>query len=147
MAHPLNGTSHQQGGALSILTGGAAGRFRHLVPRELKIRSVLRGALLGVHLPGIARGRCFARPVLIPSATASQTVARELERSVPGVGSLSATVPTTSRLVHPGVFGAHLRACDTLGGETPHLQSREWMVREGWLQLGLSSQRPAACSR
>lgn len=43
---------------------------------ELKILTVLRGALLGVHLPGIARGSRFARPVLIPSATASQTVAR-----------------------------------------------------------------------
>lgn len=120
MTQPLKGTSHQQGGALSILTGGAAGRFRHLVPGEVKIRTVLRGALLGVHLPGIARCRRFARPVLIPSATASQTVARELECSVPGVGSLSATVRTTSRLVHTGVFGAHLRACDTLGDEAPN---------------------------
>lgn len=73
MAEPLNGTSQQQAGAQNILTGGAEGRFRHLVLRELKILTVLRGALLGVHLPGIARG---SRPVLIPSATATQTVAR-----------------------------------------------------------------------
>lgn len=46
------------------------------MPGEVKIRTVLRGALFGVHLPGIARGRRFARPVLIPSAAASQTVAR-----------------------------------------------------------------------
>lgn len=76
MAETGSRTSQQQGDAQSILTRGATGSFRHLVPGEVKVRAVLRGALLGVHLPGIARGSRFARPVLIPSAAASQTVAR-----------------------------------------------------------------------
>lgn len=77
MAETGSRTSQQQGGAQSILTRGATGSSRHLVPGEVKVRAVLGGALLGVHLPGIARGRRFARPVLIPSAAASsQTVAR-----------------------------------------------------------------------
>lgn len=76
MAEPERRTSHQQGSAQSILTRGATRSFRHLVPGEVKVRVVLRGTLLGVHLPGVARGRRFARPVLIPSAAASQTVAR-----------------------------------------------------------------------
>lgn len=75
MAEPESRT-YQQGGAQSILTRGATRSFRHLVRGEVKVRAVLRGTLLGVHLPGVARGRSFARPVLIPSAAASQTVAR-----------------------------------------------------------------------
>lgn len=66
---------------------------------------------------------------------------------MPSVVSLSATVRTASHLVLPGVFGAHRRACDTLGGEAANLQSREWIVREGWLQLGLASRRPGARAR
>lgn len=65
---------------------------------------------------------------------------------MPSEVSLSATVRTASHLVLPGVFGAHRGDCDTFGGETANLQSTERIVREGWLKLGLASQRRAGGS-
>lgn len=107
-------------------------RFRHLVPGEVKVRAVLRGALLGVHLPGIARGRRFTRPVLIPTAGSQSALCSVWGHLAPLSGR------------HPA-WWSHGCSASSARLETHGCQAaKQRRNGQGRGQLGLVSRRPGA---